>query len=163
MTESYLFGPGRPCLQDRIDIQDTLSSLTFFIDNREFARARELFTEDAVMDYSRLRPGSSPARTAKDFLDEGDVVMAGFDATQHMVTNFDIRVDGDTATCRAHFRANHWIESRVWTVWGNYRQQLVRTERGWKIKHHQCRPLAQSGELLLAVEAAARNGGTRTL
>src|SRR3546814_14865661 len=112
MTESYLFGPGRPCLQDRIDIQDTLSSLTFFIDNREYARARELFTEDAVMDYSRLRPGSSPTRTAKDFLDEGDVVMAGFDATQHMVTNFDIRVDGDTAICRAHFRANHRSEER---------------------------------------------------
>src|SRR3546814_2593696 len=74
MTESYLFGPGRPCLQGRIDIRDTLSSLTFFIDNREYARARELFTEDAVMDYSRLRPGSSPTRTAKDFLDEGDVV-----------------------------------------------------------------------------------------
>src|SRR3546814_13183116 len=102
------------------------------------------------MDYSRLRPGSSPTRTAKDFLDEGDVVMAGLDATQHMVTNFDIRVDGDTAICRAHFRANHWIESRVWTVWGNYRQQLIRAEKGWKIKHHQCRPLAQSGELLLA-------------
>src|SRR3546814_18279946 len=95
------------------------------------------------MDYSRLRPGSSPTRTAKDFLDEGDVVMAGFDATQHMVTNFDIRVDGDTAICRAHFRANHWIESRVWTVWDNYRQQLIRAEKGWKIKHHQCRQLAQ--------------------
>src|SRR3546814_18385270 len=81
------------------------------------------------MDYSRLRPGSSPTRTAKDFLDEGDVVMAGFDATQPMVTNFDIRVDGDTAICRAHFRATHWIESRVWTVWGQHRQQLIRAER----------------------------------
>src|SRR3546814_11288110 len=99
MTESYLFGPGRPCLQDRIDIQDTLSSLTFFIDNREYARARELFTEDAVMDYYRLRPGSSPTRTDKDFLAEGDVVMAGVAATQHLVTNFDLSVDCDTAVC----------------------------------------------------------------
>src|SRR3546814_16316970 len=95
MTESYLFGPGRPCLQDRIDIQDTLSSLTFFIDNREYARARELFTEDAVMDYSRLRPGSSPTRTDKELLDEDAVVMAAFDATHHLFPNFNIPVDDD--------------------------------------------------------------------
>src|SRR3546814_3934336 len=91
----------------------------------------------------RISDWSSDVCSSDLFLDEGDVVLAGFDATQHMVTNFDIRVDGDTAICRAHFRANHWIESRVWTVWGNYRQQLIRAEKGWKIKHHQCRPLAQ--------------------
>src|SRR3546814_11206031 len=102
MTESYLFGPGRPCLQDRIDIQDTLSSLTFFIDNREYARARALFTEDAVMDYSRLRPGSSPTRTDNDFLAESDVVIAGFDATQLTVTIFDIRLDGAIAPYSHH-------------------------------------------------------------
>jgi len=159
MSEIYLFGPGRPCLQDRIDIQDTISSLTFFIDNREFARARELFTEDAIMDYSQVIAGSSPTRSAKDFLDEGDIVIAGFDATQHLITNFDIRVDGDTATSRSHFQASHWIGSRVWTVWGGYRQQLVRADKGWRIKHHQCLPYAQSGELALAAEAAVRHAG----
>lgn len=159
MTETYLFGPGRPCLQDRVDIQDTTSSLTFFIDNREFTRARELFTEDAVMDYSRLIKGSSPTRSAKDFLDEGDAVIAGFDATQHMITNFDVRVDGDTATSRAHFQAYHWIGSRVWTVWGSYSQQLIRVGKGWRIKYHRCTPFSQAGDLSLIAEAAVRNGG----
>jgi SnoaL-like protein len=155
MTEIYLFGPGRPCLQDRVDIQDTISSLTFFIDNREFARARELFTEDAVMDYSRLLEGSSATRSAKDFLDEGDVLLASFDASQHMITNFDIRVDGDTATCRSHFQASHWIGSRMWTVWGSYIEELVRVGKGWRIKYHQCKPFFQGGDPSLGAEAAA--------
>lgn len=157
MSETYLFGPGRPALQDRIDIEDTISSVMFFTDNREFDLVRQLFTEDAVMDYSRLIPGSDPTRSAKDFLDQGDVIMKGFDATQHLVTNFDVRVDGDTATCRSHFQANHWIETRMWTVWGSYIHQLVRADKGWRIKHHQSIPFGQSGELGLAAEAAVRH------
>lgn len=156
MSQTYLFGPGRPELQDRIDIEDLLSSFVFFIDNREFARARELFAPDATVDYSRLMEGSSPDRLAIDFMNQGDPVIAAFDATQHMVSNFDIRVDGDTATCRAQFCANHWIDGRQWTVWGTYRQKLVRAEKGWRIQHHQCRPLAQGGDLTLPAEAMAR-------
>jgi SnoaL-like domain len=161
LAETYLLGPARPSLQDRIDIQDVISNLTFFIDNREFSRARELFTEDAVMDYSRVIAGSSPTRSAKDFLDEGDVVIAGFDATQHLITNFDIRVDGDTAASRSHFQANHWIGSRVWTVWGSYSQQLVRAKKGWRIKYHQCKPFFQGGDPSLVAEAAVRHVGAR--
>jgi len=54
-----------------------------------------------------------------------------------MVTNHDIDVDGDTATCRCYFQAQHVRRAAVdgpnFIIAGRYEDELVRTDHGWRI------------------------------
>lgn len=55
--------------------------------------------------------------------------------TQHMMTNFTIEVDGDTAKAKTYLRAMHIKpDSPQYEVGGYYENTYVRTADGWKIK-----------------------------
>jgi hypothetical protein len=61
----------------------------------------------------------------------------GFGATNHMLSNFVVRVNGDEATSTSYVHAvlafaadpSAWIDSV-----GTYRDVLTRTSDGWRIK-----------------------------
>ena len=61
-----------------------------------------------------------------------------FDATQHLVTNHLVTVDGDAAVCTAGFLATHRLAnplaSPLWTLGGTWRLDLRRTGAGWRIR-----------------------------
>jgi hypothetical protein len=61
----------------------------------------------------------------------------GCGPTQHLVSNFDIAVDGDEATCACYVRAFHMGAGAraglTWELFGNYRDRLRRTPDGWRI------------------------------
>jgi hypothetical protein len=155
MTGSQFFGRGRPSLQDRIDIADVISSVTFYGDCGEWSNHRELYCDDATLDYSRLF-GDLGLSKIDDFLQQVESFLPGFDATQHMVTNFDIRVDNDRGISRSHVHGIHWIDDRVWSLRGVYNHDLIRVGRGWKIQHQVFKPLFESGDRNLIEEAAVR-------
>jgi hypothetical protein len=67
-------------------------AVTLFVDAHEFDRLAQLFTDDAIMNYSTIFGPDQNAVPAKKFLGNVSKFIPGFDSTQHMVTNFDIRV-----------------------------------------------------------------------
>ena len=146
---------GRPSLQDRIDIQDVICAMTMHVDHNEYDQALALFTDDGVMKYGDLFGSGFGSQPAADFLNYVQTYMPGFDATQHQITNFDIRVTEDAARVRSHVRASHWIDGRDWLVASVYHHALRRTQAGWRITEMGVRALYDSGHDMV-VEAAAR-------
>src|SRR5262245_49289517 len=131
---SDFWGEGRPSLQDRIDIQDVISAITFYADICEFDKMRQFFTEDAYMDYSALFGEVRAHVPAQQFITDISKFVPGFDAQQSQVTNFDIRVTGDNAYARSHVHAFQRIGERIWYSASVYRHTLVRSKPGWKVK-----------------------------
>ncbi|MGI9642884.1 MAG: nuclear transport factor 2 family protein [Acidimicrobiia bacterium] len=65
--------------------------------------------------------------------------LAPFDSTQHIVTNHQIEVSGDTAHCRCYLQAQHIRKGApggdYYIIAGRYEDDLLRTSDGWRIDH----------------------------
>ena len=122
-------------LADRLEIQDVLSRYAWAIDSRSFDDLDEVFTGDAHIDYTSAGGIKGDYPDVKKWLSE---VLPHFPAYQHLVTNHDIRIDGDTATSRSAFYnpmgQNQPDGQRTYFfVGGEYHDKLVRTDAGWRI------------------------------
>ncbi len=64
--------------------------------------------------------------------------ITGLKATQHMITNHVITIEGDEATCVAYVQARHHLPNESGeseqTMFGYYTNRFVRTADGWKIR-----------------------------
>ena len=59
------------------------------------------------------------------------------DASQHIVSNQQVTIDGDTATCRCYLHAQHTLRGTEggdnFVIAGRYDDELIRTDDGWRI------------------------------
>jgi hypothetical protein len=123
-------------ISDRIEIQELLVQYSHGVDTGDFDLWERVFTPDAVIDYTEMGgPRGSVAETRK-FL---ETAMPMFTSFQHMVSNLWIEFDGDTARCRCIChnpmvldRGNGETHVFFCGLW--YRDVLVRTADGWRIK-----------------------------
>jgi hypothetical protein len=108
------------------------------IDTRDWVLYRSIFTDEINMDFSSYngRPGSS--MRADDWVAGCQVLFTGLDATQHVMSNPMVDVDGDRARLRMYMKAEHFLRNDQggvdFAIGGYYDDQLVRTGDGWKMK-----------------------------
>jgi hypothetical protein len=122
-------------LSDRLEIEGVLTRYAWALDAREFDRLDDVFTPDAFVDYTSAGGVKGPFPEVKAWLMS---VMPHFPAYQHLVTNKDITIDGDTATSRAAFynpmgQPTEGGGLSLFFVGGEYHDKLVRTPQGWRI------------------------------
>ena len=122
-------------LADRIEIDDLLTRYATAVDTRDWDLYKSVFTADAVIDYTSSGGIRGALAEVTKWLSDA---LAGFSMSQHMVTNRDIRVAGDTATSRSYFYNPMGRTKRDGTlalmfVGGYYRDRLRRTDTGWRI------------------------------
>jgi len=118
--------------EDREEIASLLIRYARAIDTKDWDLLRTCFTDDATSDYGDI--GS--------WRGVGDLVMfmtdahAGMGPTQHLLSNFQIEVNGDQASSLAYVHAvtvlashpDDWID----TI-GIYKDRMVRGTDGWRI------------------------------
>lgn len=145
-------------LGDRRDIGELIMRYATALDTRDWALLEAVFTNDAVADYGELAGGvhrgvDAIARTCRSAL-------TGLDATQHMITNVAIEIDGDDARASCCLHAQHVLNRpdgpAMFTVGGIYRDRLRRMSAGWRIAHRELRPIWTRGDEGLFAEAAER-------
>ncbi|MEX0665975.1 MAG: nuclear transport factor 2 family protein [Acidimicrobiia bacterium] len=134
---------------DREQIHDVLVRYATGIDTKSWPLFRTCFTADVHADY-----GDTGVWDGVDAITE---YMTGAHehmiATQHMMSNFVIDVDGDTASAASYVHVVltltedplRWVEAV-----GHYADELVRAADGWRIcnrTYSMTRLLASEGVL----------------
>jgi len=124
-------------IADRFEIEDLLTRYATGVDTKDWDLWESCFTPDAHIDYSAFGGTTGGVKEVRAWLAE---IMTKFAATQHLVTNRDIRLDGDRATARSGFYnpmaiATGQGDQRILFFDGGYYcDELVRTPDGWRIK-----------------------------
>ena len=119
-------------ISDRLEIQQLLVDYSTAIDRRRFDDLDAVFTPDAYIDY-RVTGGDGRFPEVKRWLAE---VLPDFPAYSHMLGNFDVRIDGDTASARTicfnpmvfNARDKQILFVGIWYV-----DSWSRTAEGWRM------------------------------
>jgi 3-phenylpropionate/cinnamic acid dioxygenase small subunit len=122
-------------VEDRLAIVALTTTYARAVDTKDWDLYESVFAPDAVIDYTSsggLRGSPSEARR---WLEE---VLAPFTMTQHLVTNHDISVDDESATCHTDFYNPMGLDdgaggTKVFFVGGSYSDKLRRTDGRWLI------------------------------
>lgn len=136
-------------IADRLAIEDLLHRYSTAIDTRNFALLGQVFTADGVGDYT----ASGGIRGTLAEIQEWLAGALGiFSVIQHLVTNVRVEVSGDEATSICYLfnplgyaRADGGTEMLY--CGGLYRDRLVRTEGGWRIRERVIDTLYLDGRL----------------
>ncbi|MFT7219097.1 MAG: hypothetical protein ACI8Z1_000711 [Candidatus Azotimanducaceae bacterium] len=107
------------------------------IDTRDFALLRSIFTDEVTMDFEDYSGQPRSVMKADDWVAGCKVLFTGLDATQHVMSNPRVEVDGDRATLKMYMKAEHFLMSDQGNVdfalGGYYTDQLVRRGGEWLI------------------------------
>lgn len=120
-------------ISDRLEIQQLLVDYSTALDQRRFDDLDAVFTPDAYIDYRVTGGIDGRFPEVKKWLGE---VLPNFPAYSHLLGNFDVRVDGDTATART-ICFNPMVfneeEKQILFVGIWYVDELIRTAAGWRM------------------------------
>ena len=117
---------------DRIEIHELLNRYAHAIDFGDFGRLDQVFTEDAVADFSSVGEYvdvDSVLHGRAAIVGYYEVALAPFDGVLHFMTNHLVEIDGDTATSRSYMHVLNM------SMGGIYSCRCRRTEAGWRIEH----------------------------
>jgi hypothetical protein len=120
-------------ISDRLEIQQLLIDYSTAIDKRQFDDLDRVFTPDAYIDYRAMGGVDGRFPEVKAWLAQ---VLPNFPAYAHMLGNFDVRIDGDTASSRTICfnpmvlggEQNQILYCGLW-----YEDEFIRTAEGWRM------------------------------
>lgn len=126
---------GQQEMSDRLEIQDLLASYCDAIDSRNWDALDNIFTPDAMIDYTEAGGARGNLSETKAYLDKA---LKPFTGMQHMLGLPMIKISDDTSTARTPLFNPMVIEREgshhVFFVGLWYRDTLIRTEQGWRIQ-----------------------------
>ena len=132
--------------EDKVEILEVLNLYGFALDAREFDLFDRVFTEDVV---AECRPAGAAWRGLEEFKASFAEFHNRLDSHQHTMMGQIVHVDGNTANA---FSYGNWLLIRdaaeggpTWLGTGWYDDELVRTDKGWRISHRICRLQSWSG------------------
>ena len=132
-------------MSDREEIIQLLNLYGLAMDTQRWALFDRIFTPDCAVDYGATSCWQDRERFKADF----GAFHAMFDATQHMMSNHLVSVEGDRANAHTY---GSWRLIRhaagdppVWDGTGYYDDQLERTADGWRIARRTCRVIWWTG------------------
>jgi hypothetical protein len=120
-------------ISDRFEIHQLLIDYSTAIDQQRFGDLDRVFTEDAYIDYRAMGGIDGRFPEVKAWLAQ---VLPNFPAYAHMLGNFDVRIDGDTASSRTILfnpmvlggEKNQILFCGLW-----YEDEFIRTPEGWRM------------------------------
>ena len=126
----------------KIAIRETLYRYSLMVDRRRWELIDEVFTEDAIIDYTSVGAGAGrgPHREQLHWLDE---MLKPWPMNLHLISNEIIDLDGDRAKSTCCFNApmgnkDDQGKSTFLTNAGYYHDEWLRTAAGWRIRDRVC-------------------------
>ena len=127
-------------ISDRLEIQDLITYYCTVVDKKNWKGYREIFLEDASVDYSGSGGLSGSVDEVIDYLDAslGFQKELGFaPTTQHLVGNFELTLNKDSAKVRCMLYnpimlgQGEGANAAIFGVWYTFE---VERKKVWKIK-----------------------------
>jgi hypothetical protein len=127
-----------PTPDDFIAICDLRYRYATGLDSRDWELHRSIFTNEIEMDFSSYSGRTTPRMAADRWVRGLKPLFTGLAATQHVMTNPRVSVDGGRATLQMYMQAEHVLDHDDPTAWftigGYYTDRLARTGHGWLIE-----------------------------
>ena len=123
-------------LEDRQALQELLVSYARSCDDHDWPRYRSIFTPEAEIDYTGAYGRSGRRDEIADWI---EALLSGpaLQHTQHMLSNIEIRLEGDQATGRADYlNPDVFVRPpgrQLLVNGGIYTFTAVRTDTGWRL------------------------------
>jgi hypothetical protein len=136
--------------QDKAEIIEILNLYGFALDAQQWQLFDQIFTEDVTAEFG---PASALWSGIATFKRAFSAFHATLNNHQHTMMGHLVHVVGDKAYA---FSYGNWLLVREaakgdpsWLGTGWYDDELVRTDRGWRIKRRVCRLQSWSGNPLV--------------
>ena len=137
--------------EDRLDIHDVLTRYGFVVDDRDWAGFASVFTPDAVIDFGggdeAAKSGLAPIVGVEEIVRQYRDVLTH--PLQHVIVNHvmdPVSADEVVVCSKALFPVP---EDGIFE--GLYRDVVVRTPEGWRIKHKSMTSFGGAGSPWLAM------------
>ena len=127
-------------IADRVAIQDVMTRYATGVDTRDLGLHESCFAEDVTVSGFD-RGGPLIGRAA--WMAFVHKALERFGATQHLIGNHVVEVQGDEARMRTYVQATHVLaadQRAIFTLWATYHTVLRRTADGWRIVEHRLDP-----------------------
>ncbi len=102
------------------------------LDERDWDSLSEVFSSDAYAKY-----GVTEHKGIDSIIEKCQKALLPLDFSHHMVTNHVVELEGDEATCKCYFQAQHVRNSTPggvnFIIAGKYEDELIRIDGEWKI------------------------------
>lgn len=128
-------------ISDRFEIQDLVFRYSQLVDSQSIEELRELFTEDAHIDYSAFGGSVGNLEETLEFL-KASLTRELFPHSQHLNANIQVDLDGDTAKGRVMCLnpmemampdgTTHTFMLGLW-----YLDEYRRTDTGWRFSRRE--------------------------
>jgi ketosteroid isomerase-like protein len=119
------------------------------LDTRDWALLRSCFTADVVGHYG----APDPYRGYEAIEGLCRTTIESLSATQHLIGNVLVELDGDAASCSCYLHAQHVgrgdAEGEQFIFAGRYLDRFVRTAEGWRIAERRLTPMWSAGNAAL--------------
>lgn len=148
-------------LIDRAEIIDTVNRYATGIDRCDWEMYRDIFTDTVQFDFESWSGAEPAPMAASDWVARVGGTLSAFDATQHVLTNHRVFLNGDEAICVAYMAAHHHFvsdsgERQMHSIGGYYTDRLIRTANGWRIDAVTLTVTWEMGDRSLFQQAATR-------
>lgn len=129
-------------VEDELAVRRVLATYCHRIDGADFVGTAELFTADGSFRFGRATATGHEA-LARWFEEMQPPPRRG----RHIAAEPATRMDGDRAEARSSFLFVRWIDgSLAIEVAGDYVDELVRDEQGWRIRRREVEVLRKGDE-----------------
>jgi ketosteroid isomerase-like protein len=139
-----------PTAPDRAAIVQLTVDYRWALDTRDWEALRDVFTPDAVGHL-----GAGGQQGCDQIIERVSSALGPLDDSQHMITNHQVRIDGDTGVGRCYLQAQHVRHAAEggpnFLVAGRYEDPFVRTEAGWRIAERRLVVMWTEGDRALVL------------
>ncbi len=125
-------------LIDKAAIVEVATKYTIALDTQDWTSLGALFSSDAEVSFG---PSVGSATGPEEIVATISGTLTGLDASQHLVGNHLVSVDGDTATHTCYLQAQHVRTGTPggdqYIVAGHYSDRFRREDDGWRITYRE--------------------------
>ncbi|WP_171041591.1 alpha/beta fold hydrolase [Pseudoalteromonas phenolica] len=134
-------------LETQQQVKQVVVEMVNAIDSKQWSIAQSHFADKVFVDYSSMTGQAGSEVAATDLVGGWQSLLTQVE-THHLLSNFDIQIDGNNAQMYSHVYASHTAQNiPYWDIYGRYFHKLQKVDEQWLITDMTLLTHGQKGNL----------------